>query len=168
MKSKVSRFASPMRGAGLLASAALVLMFASGESHAQAVFRGVQIDMSAIPSGAAETRRDLQACLSAKIPAALAGKINTAARGAPILVVRPTSVWLASVMTTMTSEDDRGGNGTSSLDQLEGEAIVSGQRFPLLVSANPDFGTIGLPGYNARVRTDALCASFAYWIARKF
>jgi hypothetical protein len=167
MKSKALRFARSMRGAAVLAVAVYASLAATGEGRAQSVFRGVQIDMSGIPSGAAETRRDLQACLASRLPQALAGRINPGARNAPVLTVRPTSVWLASVLTNLTSEDDRGGSGSSGMDQLEGEAIVSGQRIPLLVSANPDFGTLGAATHNARVRTDALCSSFAHWIARK-
>ncbi len=167
MRSKASHFARALKFFAVAGLVALAPVLAAGESQAQSVFRGVQIDMSGIPSGALETRRDLQACLAAKLPAVLAGRINPGARNAPVLVVRPTSVWLASIIATTTSEDDRGGSGTSSLDQLEGEAILPGRRVPLLVSANPDFGTTGAAGYNARVRTEALCTNFVYWIARK-
>ncbi len=160
-------FASTLRIAVVLAAAAGMQVFSAGESQAQTVFRAIQIDMSGIPSGAFETRRDLQACLAAKLPQAFAGRVNAGQRSAPVLVVRPTSVWLASIMTTMTSEDDRGGNGTASLDQLEGEAIVAGQRIPLLVSANPDFGSVANAGNQARLRTETLCTSFALWLARK-
>jgi hypothetical protein len=167
MKSKVLRFARSMRGAAVLATVALAMGVATGESQAQTVFRGVQIDMSGIPAGAAETRRDLQACLAAKVPGALAGRINLGARGAPLLVVRPTSVWLASINNSMTSDDDRGGRSMGSMDQLEGEAIVSGQRIPFLISASADFGTMGAAIHNARVRTDTLCTNFIYWLAKK-
>ncbi len=167
MKSKDSPFANALRVAAVLAAIAGTQLFSAGESHAQTVFRSIQIDMSGIPSGAFETKRDLQACLAAKLPQVFAGRVNAGQRNAPVLVIRPTSVWLASIMTTRTSEDDRGGNGTTGLDQLEGEAIVSGQRIPLLVSANPDFGAVGAPVANARIRTEALCSSFVHWIARK-
>jgi hypothetical protein len=167
MRSQASHSGKALKAAVLAGLAGLACVLSTGAGQAQSIFRGVQIDMSGLPSGAAETRRDLQACLSTRLPAALAGRVNPGARSAPILVVRPTSVWLASVVSAQSSEDDRGGGGTSSLDQLEGEAIVAGQRIPLLVSANPDFGTQGAAIHNARIRTDTLCTSFAYWIARK-
>ncbi len=151
----------------LAACAALALLSATGESRAQAIFRGIQIDMSGIPGGAAVTRRDLQACLAVKLPEAFAGRVNPGARNAPVLTVRPTTVWLANAAATNIRDAFSSGEGTTSLDSLEGEAIVGGQRFPLIVSANPDFGAVGVVGYASRVRTDILCNSFAYWLAKK-
>jgi hypothetical protein len=169
MKLQVSRFANRgmVKALGLSVTALVAVLGLTGAASAQGVIRAVQIDMSGIPSGAAETRADLQACLARSIPQAFAGRINPAQRNAPVLVVRPTSVWLANVAASSVREEFGGSMGTTSLDSLEGVGILGGQSIPLTVSANPDFGTIGLPAYNARVRTDALCTSFVYWLARK-
>ena len=153
-----------VKSIALAAFAIAALLAATGESRAQASFRAIQIDMSGVPGGAAETRRNLQACLAVKLPEAFAGRINPGARNAPVLTVRPTTVWLANASATSIRNDFQSGEGTTSLDSLEGEAIVGGQRIPLIVSANPDFGALG---YASRVRTDVLCNSFAYWLAKK-
>jgi hypothetical protein len=159
--------AKALRSAALAAFAAVALLATAGESRAQSTFRAIQIDMSGVPGGAFETRRNLQACLAVKLPEAFAGRINPGARNAPVLTVRPTTVWLANAAATNIRDAFSSGEGTTSLDSLEGEAIVGGQRVPLIVSANPDFGAIGALGYASRVRTDVLCNSFAYWLARK-
>ncbi len=161
MKSRISRFAE---AAGL--AAAVVLLSGAG-AQAQGVFSGVRIDMSAIPNGAFQTKELLQACLQRHLPLALGGRVSPGARGAPVLVVRPLTVWLGNAAATEIREEFGGGAGTTSLDSLEGEAIVGGQRVPVTVSASPDFGTQGLPEYNARVRTETLCQNFAYWVARR-
>jgi hypothetical protein len=167
MKSKVLSSVKTVKSTALAAFAAVALLAATGESRAQATFRAIQIDMSGVPGGAAETRSNLQACLAVKLPEAFAGRINPGARNAPVLTVRPTTVWLANAAATNIRDAFSSGEGTTSLDSLEGEAIVGGQRVPLIVSANPDFGAIGALGYASRVRTDVLCSSFAYWLARK-
>ncbi len=123
--------------------------------------------MSAIPNGAFQTKQQLQACLQRHLPLALGARISPGARGAPIIVVRPLTVWLGNTAATEIRGEFGGGASTTSLDSLEGEVIVGGQRVPVLVSANPDFGTQGLPEYNARLRTETLCQSFAYWVARR-
>ena len=161
MKSRISRSVS-------LPAAFAVAGLAAGAAEAQGVYSGIRIDMSAIPNGAFQTKQQLQACLQRSLPEALAGRVNPGARGAPVLVVRPLTVWLASGAATDIRDDFGGtGMGTTSLDSLEGEAIVGGARVPVTVSANPDFGTQGLPEYNARLRTEALCRNFAYWVARR-
>jgi hypothetical protein len=167
MRSQVLSSAKALKGTALAAFAAAALLAATGESRAQATFRAIQIDMSGVPGGAVETRRNLQACLAVKLPEAFAGRINPGARNAPVLTVRPTTVWLANAAATNIRDAFSSGEGTTSLDSLEGEAVVGGQRVPLIVSANPDFGAIGALGYASRVRTDVLCNSFAYWLARK-
>jgi hypothetical protein len=167
MRSQALFSAKALKGAALAAFAAVTLLAATGESRAQATFRAIQIDMSGVPGGAAETRSNLQACLAVKLPEAFAGRINPGARNAPVLTVRPTTVWLANAAATNIRDAFSSGEGTTSLDSLEGEAIVGGQRIPLIVSANPDFGAVGALGYASRVRTDVLCSSFAYWLAKK-
>ncbi len=161
MKSRISRFAE----AGALAGA--LVLSAGAAVQAETVYGGVRIDMSAIPNGAAQTKQQLQACLQRYLPLALGGRISLGARGAPIIVVRPLTVWLGNSAATDVRDRFGGGSGATSLDSLEGEVIVGGQRVPVTVSANPDFGTQGLPEYNARVRTEILCQSFAYWVARR-
>ncbi len=161
MKSRISRFAEAAGLAGAL------LLAAGAAAQAQAVYGGVRIDMSAIPNGAFQTKQQLQACLQRALPQALGARVSPGARGAPVVVVRPLTVWLANAAATDIRDDFGGGTGTTSLDSLEGEVIVGGQRVPVTVSANPDFGTQGLPEYNARVRTETLCQSFAYWVARR-
>ena len=161
MKSRISRFAE---AAGL---AGAILLAAGAAVRAQSVYGGVRIDMSAIPDGAFQTKQQLQACLQRNLPLALGARLSPGARGAPILVVRPLTVWLGNAAATDIRDDFGGGAGTVSLDSLEGEVIVGGRRAPVTVSANPDFGTQGLPEHNARVRTETLCRSFAYWVARR-
>jgi hypothetical protein len=161
MRSRVSRSAKALLAAVVLGCAA------GGAAQAQSVYGGLRIDLSAIPDGAFQTKRQLQACLGRALPEALAGRISPGARGAPLLVVRPRTVWLANVAATDIREEFGGGTGTTSLDSLEGDAIVGGTRIPVTVSANPDFGTQGLPEYNAQVRTETLCRTFAYWVARR-
>ena len=167
MRLQVLYSGKALKSAALAGFAAVILLSSAGESRAQATFRAIQIDMSGVPGGAFETRRDLQACLAAKLPEAFAGRINPGARNAPVLTVRPTSVWLANAAATNIRDAFSSGEGTTSMDSLEGEAIVGGQRIPLTVSANPDFGAVGVVGYTSRVRTDVLCSSFVYWLARK-
>lgn len=161
MKSRISRFAEAAGLAGAL------LLAAGTAAQAQSVYGGVRIDMSAIPNGAYQTKKQLHACLQRTLPQALGARVSPGARGAPIIVVRPLTVWLGNAAATEIRDDFGGGSGTTSLDSLEGEVIVGGQRVPVTVSANPDFGTQGLPEYNARVRTETLCKSFAYWVARR-
>lgn len=162
MKSRISPFAK-----ALAAAVVAVGALAPTGAQAQNVYSGLRIDMSAIPNGAFQTKQQLQACLQRNLPAALGGRVDPGARGAPVLVVRPLTVWLGNAAATDIRDDFGGGIGTTSLDSLEGEAIVGGARIPVTVSANPDFGTQGLPEYNARVRTEALCRTFAYWVARR-
>ena len=167
MRLQVLYSVKALKSAVLAGFAVVALLATIGEGRAQATFRAIQIDMSGVPGGAAETRQNLQACLSVKLPEAFAGRINPGARNAPVLTVRPTTVWLANAAATNIRDAFSSGEGVTSLDSLEGEAIVGGQRIPLIVSANPDFGAIGALGYASRVRTDVLCNSFAYWLARK-
>jgi len=168
MKSRISRFVEAAALASLTMAAAVASGGAAQAQAAQgAVYSGLRIDMSAIPAGAFETKQQLATCLQRNLPQALAGRIAPGQRGAPVLVVRPLTVWLANVTATDIRDERGGGAGTVSLDSLEGEAIAGGARVPVTVSANPDFGTQGLPEYNARVRTETLCQSFAYWVARR-
>jgi hypothetical protein len=167
MKSKASRSADALKLLALAALSAGVLTPVAAQAQGPGVFRAVTLDMSGIPPGAFETRRDLQACLSRALPQAFAGRVNPGARNAPVLVVRPSTVFLANAAATTIRDEFSSGSGTVSLDSLEGEAIVGGQRVPVIVSANPDFGAIGALGYASRVRTETLCQNFAYWVARK-
>jgi len=160
MRSRISRSARATAAAGAL------LASLGPAASAEGVYSGVRIDMSAIPNGAFETKRQLEACLRLNLPAALAGRLSAGAR-APVLVVRPLTVWLAAATPTSSRDRYTGGIGSYSFDSLEGEAIAGGQRVPVAVSANPDFGTQGLPEYNARLRTETLCRTFAYWVARR-
>ncbi len=162
MRSPASRFAS-----GVAVTAALLC--AASPTHAQdrSVFREVRVDLSGLPPGAAETRRLMGACLAQNLPIAFAGRVNPAQRGAPVLVVRPTSVWLAPPPSS-SGDDHRGSRLESgSSDYMEGEALVGGRRVPLSVAggAAPVSPVAALN--QAILRTDQLCQSFAYWLARK-
>jgi hypothetical protein len=133
------------------------------------VFREVKLDMSGLPTGAAETRRALGVCLAQNLPLAFAGRVNPGARGAPVLVVRPTSVWL-SPPTSGGANDIRGGGGqfeNFSLDSMDGEAIIGGTRVPLTVTTGAEPPSLAAPLQQAARRTNQLCQSFAYWLARK-
>ncbi|MGL4243164.1 MAG: hypothetical protein ACRCTI_18780 [Beijerinckiaceae bacterium] len=159
------RSADMMRG---LAAAGLVALSA-GAAAAQgpSVFREVRVDLSGLPPGAAETRRAIGVCLSQNLPVALAGRLNPAARGAPVLVVRPTNVWLAPPATPSGDEQFGGRPELSSPDSMEGEAIVGGTRIPLRVSGGFASSSPIAALQVAYQRTDTLCQNFAYWLARK-
>jgi hypothetical protein len=151
-----------------VAAAALLLGAATGASaQSGAVFREVKIDLSGLPQGAVEAKRDIAACLAQSLPLAFAGRVNPSARQAPVLVVRPTVVWLSPPV--YGSGDDRSGGHVEmqSPDVMEGEAIIAGARVPLMVSSGAEGPSLGAPEAAARRRTDRLCQSFAYWLARK-
>jgi hypothetical protein len=142
---------------------------ASEASAQQSTFRQVRVDVSGLPQGAAFARADLGACLSRMLPQAFAGRINPSALNAPVLVIRPTSVDLTpqaagswGLGSTRFSTDN-----TSSMDSMSGEALIGGQRIPLTVNAAPPSGAAATTEYVARIRTQSLCQSFAYWIARR-
>ncbi len=153
--------------ANILGAALLVAATPAAVAQPAQVFRAVQIDMSGVPSGAFETRRQLQACLVRAMPAALGGRLQSGARGAPVLIVRPTSVWLTSQVPASTLDDRNGGIGSNGADVLEGEAIIGNQRIMVSAAANGDFGAAGLSEAGARLRTEQLCNNFALWVARK-
>jgi hypothetical protein len=148
--------------------AALALSFAATGASAQgpAVFREVRLDLSGLPGGAADTKRVIGACLSQSLPLAFAGRINAGARNAPVLVVRPTSVWLAPPGTA-SGDDRRGGTEGPSPDFMEGEAFVGSTRIPVLVSGAGESISLAAPLQQANRRTTQLCQSFVYWLARK-
>jgi hypothetical protein len=161
--------------ASLSANAAVAIVFAGlGPSVAEAqqtVFRQVRIDVSAIPAGAAFARRDLSNCLSRFIPQSFAGRIVPSALNAPVLVVRPTAVFLGPQTGGGWNGAGGGGglftNGMWNNDTMTGEALFGGKRVPLTVNAPPGFGGAALPEYDARLRTQQLCQNFAYWLARQ-
>jgi hypothetical protein len=165
MRSQASHFASFAR----VASTAAVLSCAPGIAAAQGttVFREVRIDLSGLPTGAVETRRTLGDCLSRTVPAALAGRLNPSARGAPVIVVRPTSVWLAPALPPLGEERSTGLANASNPDFMEGEAIIGGARIALGISG----GSAGPSPIGAEqqafYRTEQLCQSFAFWLARR-
>jgi hypothetical protein len=170
-KSMAEFISKPILRTACTSCVAAAVMILAGGSTASAqsapVFRAIRIDMSAIPAGARQTRDDIQVCLSLGLPKAFAGRINPAAQGAPLLVVRPTSIWLAS-LTSHSTADDTGGSDTSSgFDSMEGEAIVGNRRIPLTVTASAPSGSAALPVEIARMRAITLCNSFVGWLARK-
>jgi hypothetical protein len=152
-----------------IAAAALLLTAGAASAQGGAVFREVRLDLSGLPTGAAETRRTLGACLAQNLPLAFAGRVNPGARGAPVLIVRPTSVWLAPP-SSGTGNDLHGGNGRTdfvSPDSMEGEAIIGSTRVPLMVTTGAEPPSLAAPLQQASRRTTQLCQSFAYWLARK-
>jgi hypothetical protein len=168
MRSKAFNFAKPVRR---LASAAIVGWGVTGFSAVaqaqQTVFQSVRLDMNGLPTGAVETRQQLQACLQRALPQVFAGRINPSARAAPVLVVRPVSVWLASGGAS--SSNSRFGHETtgSALDSLEGYAIFGNARVLVTATTSSDQSAHAVLGFNASRRTDNLCHSFAYWISRR-
>jgi hypothetical protein len=165
MRSQALRSANVMR----TGFAALVVALCATGASAQgpAVFREVRLDLSGLPVGATETRQTIAACLSQNLPVAFAGRVNPGARGAPVLVVRPTSVWLAPPGNV--SGDDRASSRSelSSPDFMEGEALIGQTRIPLQVSGGGEYPSPIAPLQQANRRTIQLCQSFAYWLARK-
>jgi hypothetical protein len=164
MKSKLSHSASFKRVA---AAAALSLLGLSGAAQAQAnsVFQAVRVDMSEMRGGPAQTIQQLQTCLSRELPRAFAGRIVPGDRSAPVLVVRPQSVFLASAAGGSVGTFDR--EIGMSIDTMEGVGIVSGRRIPLTVSASPGSGAFSQLGYTTNPRVETLCQSFALWMARR-
>jgi type IV secretory pathway TrbL component len=148
--------------------AALLCLAATGAlAQSPSVIGSVKIDMSGIPTGAVETRRQLQACLTRAVPTALGTRMQPGLRGAAVLVVRPTSVWLSSQSTAGISDDFNSQQGSVGADLLEGDAIIGGQRIAIAAAANGDFGATSWSEYGARLRVEQLCNNFALWLARK-
>lgn len=164
MKSLASRSAE-----AAFAAAALMLSSVAAVAQTPTVYRELRLDLSGLPAGAVETRRTLGACLAQSLPLAFSGRLNPAARNAPVLIVRPTSVWLSAP--SFGAGNDFGGGGGlmegTSPDSMEGEAIIGGRRVPLLVTTGSEAPSLGAPLQQANRRTDRLCQSFAYWLARK-
>jgi hypothetical protein len=151
-----------------IAALGLALWAGAASAQGNAVFREVRIDMSGLPAGAAETRQMLGACLAQNIPLAFAGRVNPGARNAPVLIVRPTGVWLAPP--SAGSGDDRHGGSrfeAAGPDFMEGEALIGGKRVPLSVSGGSETPALAGPMQQAQRRTNQLCQSFAYWLARR-
>jgi hypothetical protein len=154
MKSRVSLFASVIFALSALVSTAA--------AQAPAVFSGVRVDLSALPAGATFARRQLGECLQRYVTESFAGRIAPRS-GAPVMVVRPQFLDLS------TSISNPGGSANDndwSPDTLQGEVIFGGRRVPLLVTGAGG-GSSAYPVENAARRTDELCRSFAYWLARK-
>jgi hypothetical protein len=163
MKLLVSSSSKAKLSAVLAAVAALAAFSVAPAAQAQnpSVFKAIRIDVSALPPGAGFARNQMQACLSRYVPAAFAGRINPNAGNAPVMLVRPFTVTLVENSTN----DDSGGGGGS--DTMEGEAIVGKVRIPLIVSGLGQSSSPAFAEAVARQRMDALCSSFAYWLARK-
>jgi hypothetical protein len=172
MKSLVSHFAKPVAlkrfAMKVLAASTLVLAAAVSPAMAQSsgVFQGIRIDLSALP-GAAQTRADMQACLSSALPKVLGGRINPGARGAPVLTVRPTSLYFTNTSNTNGLAGPSGGNSQTGLDEIDGDAIVGGQVIRIKAANSPISGAHTLPESIARLRTVTLCNNFAFALARR-
>jgi hypothetical protein len=165
MRSPALRSADVLKAA--FGAAALALSAAAASAQGASAFREVRLDLSGLPPGAADTKRQIGACLSQNLPLAFAGRVNAGQRNLPVLIVRPTGVWLSPPVPP--SGDARTGGSTDqgSPDVMEGEAFVGATRIPLLVSGGSERAVLGAPLAQALRRTDSLCHSFAYWLARK-
>lgn len=168
MKSQVSLFASKA-ALMLLGGAALLLATVASPASAQsgAVFQAVRVDLSGLPTGATQTRADIQACLANGLPRVLAGRLNPGARGAPVLIVRPTDIYFTSTSNTSGGQGFGGGTSQIGLDEMSGDAIVGGQRIVIKAANSPISGSNTLPESVARVRTLTLCNNFIFALARK-
>jgi hypothetical protein len=131
------------------------------------IYRGIRVDMSGIPAGARQTRDDLQVCLSLGLPRAFEGRIKSSAQGAPVLIVRPTSVWLAPMGSSPNSDDFGSSDSNTGFDSMEGEVIVGNRRVPITVSAGAPSNAAVMSVDAARMRAISLCNSFVGWVARK-
>jgi hypothetical protein len=153
--------------AALFAATALMTIgTTTAKAQAPSVYRGIRVDMSAIPAGARQTREDIQVCLSLGLPRAFAGRINASAQGAPLLIVRPLSIWLAPMSAGISSDDFGKTESNVGFDTMEGEAIIGNRRVPLTVTASAP-SSIVLPVEVARQRAITLCNNFVGWLARK-
>jgi hypothetical protein len=161
---KSNRWLSASLGS-VAAAASLFLLGLSGAAQAQSVFQAVRVDMSELQGGPAQTRQQLQACLSRELPRAFAGRIDPGQRAAPVLVVRPQSVFLTSAAGGSVGTFDR--EIGMNIDTMEGVGIVSGRRIPLTVSASPGSGAASQLGFTTNTRVETLCQSFALWMARR-
>lgn len=94
--------------------------------------------------------------LQASLQRELAGRVG---RGGPVLTARVYSVQLSSY-----TGRDRGGTPS---DYLEGEVIVGGQAFPMLVTQASDTGGAWYSPDNEPRRLIAIADSFASWIKRR-
>ncbi|MGL5138874.1 MAG: hypothetical protein ACRC7G_14025 [Beijerinckiaceae bacterium] len=156
MKLRVSLFASLLLGLAALSSPAV--------AQTPAVFSALRIDVSSLPAGAVFARRQLESCLQKYVTDAFAGRIVPRS-GAAALVVRPLFLDLS---TNASSQSGGGGSDNDwSPDYLQGEAVTGGKRVPLLVSGGGGGSSAVYPEADVARRTDELCRSFAYWLARK-
>jgi hypothetical protein len=172
MKSLVSRFgksvAAKRLAAGVIGASAALMAAAVGPASAQSsgVFQGIRIDLSGLP-GASQTRADMQACLASALPKVLGSRINPGARGAPVLTVRPTSIYFANTSNVNSNSGPNGGSSQIGLDEIDGDAIIGGQVIRIKAANSPISGAHNLPESIARLRTVTLCNNFVFALARR-
>ena len=149
---------------------AAILGFAVALSGAEAAFAersfsGVKVDTRAL--GDSVTSRELKSNLESRLQYYFTGQFN-GGRGAPLLVVRLTSVTIQSAPPTAGGRGEGGGDS----NYLEGEALVLGRggeillRHPLLVALSGNQNGWYLPDFEKR-KADALANSYAYWLKRQ-
>jgi hypothetical protein len=163
MKSPVSRSVRAFGAA--LALATLIAMPAS------AGYRAVQVDTSMLPGGG-PIAQHLRTCLASETARALGPRLTPGDRAAPTVILRPRAVQLAPMYGHNSLRLGFADGGAS--DYIEGDAVIvgsgrvgGGMRIPMLAAMPADFGGVmGAPTVNAARRVQALCQSFAHWIAR--
>lgn len=129
-----------------------------GDAHAQGgTFSRIVVDTKPLEArGARGAASVIRPHLQAALQREFAGRIG---RGGPTLVARVNTVYLSSY-----TGATRGGTPS---DYLEGEVVVGGQAFPMLVTQASDVGGGWYVAGNEARRLAAIAESFASWIRRR-
>lgn len=156
----------------LLAGCAAFAMSAVSPALAQAQsYASISVDVSPLRAFGIGGRHleDIRSLLTQAMQRAFAGRVGL--RSAPQLVVRLSAIQLSPDTGMGGTGWRRGGDGSSSSDYMEGEALVlSGRqvikRHPQLLALPSSTGGAWYSPDNERRRVVALCEAYAGWLAR--
>jgi hypothetical protein len=154
---------------GLLAGA-MALGAAPVAAQPAAAYSRIRVDVSRLrQQGLGDYASFIAATLDRSLRRAFAGRIGQ--RNAPTLVVRITTIQLASYAGGEGGSWRWGGGGGSSSDYLDGEALVV--RGETVVHRHPQLATLPASSGGAWYRPDneqrraiLLCDAYAQWLAR--
>jgi hypothetical protein len=147
-----------LSGVAALAAGLSLPAWLGGDAAAQGnTFSRIVVDTRPLQArGGGATASIIGPRLQASLQRELAGRIG---RGGPVLTARVHSVQLSFY-----SGATRGGVPS---DYLEGEVIVGGQAFPMLVTQASSSGGAWYAADNEVRRLIAIADSFASWITRR-